>query len=72
MSVKKKIGIVERVAKGSRAGLQNLFPELQEQAAAMGATAIYKIEIQRYHQAGDALHATAVAIIPETASVPEN
>jgi hypothetical protein len=58
-----EIGIVEGIAIGKNAGLGDLIPELQRQAALMGAAAIHKIEIQRYNQTGDALHATAVAIV---------
>jgi uncharacterized protein YcnI len=58
-----EIGIVEAVAKGSQAGLEDLFIELRKQAATLGATAIYKIEIQRHDQTEESLHATAIAII---------
>lgn len=57
-----EIGIVEGIALGKKAGLGDLIPELQRQAAWLGASAIHKIEIQRYSQTGDALHATAVGI----------
>lgn len=58
-----EIGIVEAVAIGHQAGLGDLFSELQKQAADSGATAIYKIEIQRHGQSEESLHATAIAII---------
>ena len=58
-----EIGIVEGIAIGNKAGLKDLVPELQRQASMMGGTAIYKIEIQRHNQTGNALHATAIAII---------
>jgi hypothetical protein len=56
------VGIVEAVAKGSTAGVDDLLPELQRQAAMLGAMAIKQIEIQRYDHAGPAIHATAVAV----------
>ncbi len=57
-----EIGIVEAIARGKEAGLEDLFPELKKQAAIIGSDAVYKIEIQRYNQTGDALHATGIAI----------
>lgn len=57
-----ELGIVEAVARGSTAGLGELIPELQRQAALLGARAIKKIEIQRYDHAGPAIHATALAV----------
>lgn len=57
-----EIGIVEAIAHGKEAGLVDLFPELQKQAAIIGSSAVYKIELQRYNQTGDALHATGIAI----------
>ena len=56
------IGIVEAIAYGKDAGLNDLLPELKNQAAKAGSDAIYKIELQRYNQTGDALHATGIAI----------
>lgn len=57
-----EIGIVEAIVHGTNAGLADLFPELQRQAAIMGADGVYKIDLQRYNQAGDALHATGIAV----------
>ena len=57
-----EIGIVEAVATGLNVSLQMVFPELTRQAGLMGADAIYKIELQRYDHAGDAMYATAIAI----------
>lgn len=57
-----EIGIVEAMAQGVDVGLVDLFPELKKQATKMGSDAVYKIELQRYNQTGDALHATGIAI----------
>ena len=58
----KEVGIVEVVASGWNSGLKDLMPELKKQAAMMGATAIYKIQIQRHNLDSDTMHATAIAI----------
>jgi hypothetical protein len=60
----REVGIVEAVAEGlgMDASLEDVFTELKRQAAVMRINAIYKIELQRYDHAGDAMHATAVAI----------
>mgnify|MGYP001567908285 CR=1 FL=1 len=55
-------GIVEAFAMGNEVSLQDLFPELKKQAALMNADGIVKVDLQRFNQTGDALHATAVAI----------
>jgi hypothetical protein len=57
-------GIVEAVAEGlgKDATLEDVFTELKKQAAMMQIDAVYKVELQRYDHAGDAMHATAVAI----------
>ncbi len=60
-----EVGIVEAVAYGKNAGLEDLFFELRKQAAMMGCDAVYKIELQRYSQIGDALHATGIAVTKE-------
>jgi hypothetical protein len=59
-----EVGIVEAVAEGygKNATLEDIFAELKKQAAVMRIQAIYKVELQRYDHAGDAMHATAVAI----------
>lgn len=57
-----EIGVVEAIVRGKDAGLTDLFSELQKQAAIIGSSAVYKIELQRYNQTGDALHATGIAI----------
>ena len=57
-----EIGIVEAIAYGEEAGLKEVFEELKKQTALAGGTAVYKIEIQRYNQTGDAIHATGIAV----------
>ena len=59
-----EVGVVEAVVEGYRtdATLSDLFPELKRQGARMRVDAIHKIEIQRYDHAGDAMHATGIAI----------
>ncbi len=58
----KEIGIVEAVGHGQEVSLQDLFPELQKQAAIINADAIIKITLQRYNHGSSAMHATAVAV----------
>lgn len=58
-----EIGIVEAIAYGEEAGLKEVFKELQKQTALVGGSAVYKIEIQRYNQTRDAIHATGIAVI---------
>ena len=58
-----EIGIVEAIAYGEEAGLKEVFEELKKQTALVGGTAVYKIEIQRYNQTKDAIHATGIAVI---------
>ena len=57
-----EIGIVEAIAQGKDASLEKLIPELRKQAAKIGSDAVYKIELQRSNQMGDALHATGIAL----------
>ena len=64
-----EVGIVEAIAMGSDVGLQDLFPELKKQAVLVGGEAIHKIEMNRYNQTGDTLHATAVAIVHKKSSL---
>jgi hypothetical protein len=56
-----EIGIVEATAEGVNVGVNDLLPELQRQAALMGATGIYKIKIQRYNHQVEAISATGIA-----------
>ena len=60
-----EVGVVEAVVEGigkRDATLSDLFPELKKQAARMRVDGIYKFELQRYDHAGDAMHATGIAI----------
>ena len=57
-----EVGIVEAMGFGSDVKQQELVPELQRQAAAMGADAVYRIDVQRFDQSGAALYASAVAV----------
>ncbi len=57
-----EIGIVEAIAYGDNVGLKDLFPELKKQAYLAGGIAIHKIELRRFDQTGNAMHATAIAI----------
>lgn len=57
----KELGLVEATAEGLNVGVNDLLPELQRQAALMGAKGVYKIKIQRYNHAVDAMSATGVA-----------
>jgi len=57
----KELGLVEATAEGLNVGVNDLLPELQRQAALMGAAGVYKIKIQRYNHAVDAISATGVA-----------
>jgi hypothetical protein len=57
----KELGLVEATAEGTNVGVNDLLPELQHQAARMGASGIYKIKIQRYNHAVDAMSATGIA-----------
>ena len=55
------IGLVEAFAEGTNVGHGDLLPELQKQAAKIGASGVYKIKIQRFNHSVEALHATGMA-----------
>jgi len=57
-----EVAIVEAVASGEDAGLEDLFKELKLQAALIPADGVYKIEVERYDGASSAIHATSIAI----------
>lgn len=57
----KELGLVEAFAEGPGTGVNFLLPELQRQGGLMGARGVYKIKIQRFNHAVEALHATAIA-----------
>jgi hypothetical protein len=58
-----EVGIVEAVAYGVDTSLQDLIPELQNQAQWLNADGVYKVQINRYNHNGPALHSTGVAFV---------
>lgn len=56
------VGLVEAFASGDNLNVEDLFKELQKQAAFMNADAIYDIDPQRFNMQGPAMHAAAKAI----------
>ena len=60
-----EIGFVEATAIGQNVGVSDLLPELQRQASLMGATGVYKVNVQRFNFETEAITANGIAFEEE-------
>lgn len=57
-----EIGIIEVLGVGDNLALESLLPEFKKQAGKMGASAFYKLQLNRFTTYGEALYGMAIAL----------
>ena len=58
----REFGIIEVLGVGENLTLESLLPEIKKQAERMGASAFYKVQINRFTTSGEALYTTSIAL----------